>query len=79
MFLLFFVPSSEQEMFKEEIKSLQSLRGKLLQRVQELEDEVKTARDEAEKLARSNKSDDEVRSLKLRFGFVLVFFSLLLF
>lgn len=55
---------SEQEMFKEEIKSLQNLRSKLLQRVQELEDELKTARDEAEKLARSNKSDDEVSLLK---------------
>lgn len=53
-------------MFKDEIKSLQSLRGKLLQRVQELEDELKTARDEAEKLARSNKSDDEVSSLIFR-------------
>lgn len=48
-------------MFKEEIKSLQSLKNKLLQKIQELEDELKTAREEAEKLARSNKSDDEVR------------------
>lgn len=47
-------------MFKEEIKSLQTLKSKLMQRINELEDEVKCAKDEADKLAKSNKSDDEV-------------------
>lgn len=51
---------SEQEMFKEEIKSLQTLKSKLLLRVQELEEELKATKEEAEKLAKSSKSDDEV-------------------
>lgn len=47
-------------MFKEEIKSLLTLKSKLMQRINELEDESKSAKEEAEKLAKSNKSDDEV-------------------
>ena len=50
-------------MFKEEIKSLQSLKAKLLLRIQELEEELKSTKEEAEKLAKSSKSDDEVSVL----------------
>ncbi|XKL65617.1 hypothetical protein PGB90_009037 [Kerria lacca] len=51
--------TSEQEMFKDEIKSLQTLKKKLMDRVDELEDEVKRCKEDTEKLAKSNKSDDE--------------------
>lgn len=47
-------------MFKDEIKSLQTLKKKLMDRVDELEDEVKRCKEDTEKLAKSNKSDDEV-------------------
>lgn len=47
-------------MFKDEIKSLQTLKSKLLLRIQELEEELKATKEEAEKLAKSSKSDDEV-------------------
>lgn len=58
-------------MFKEEIKSLQTLKSKLLLRIQELEEELKATKEEAEKLAKSSKSDDEV-SYNLLFCFLLI-------
>ncbi len=39
---------SEHEILREEIKSLQDVRSRLQQRIQELEDELKKVRDEAE-------------------------------
>ncbi len=51
-------------MFKEEIKSLQTLKSKLMHRISELEEELKTSKEEAEKLAKCNKSDDEVSDLR---------------
>lgn len=51
---------SEQEILREELKSLQTLKTRLKQRITELEEELKKTKEEAEKLAKSNKSDDEV-------------------
>ncbi len=39
---------SEHEILREEIKSLQDVRSRLQQRIQELEDELKKVRDDAE-------------------------------
>ena len=50
---------SEHEILREEIKSLQAVRAKLQQRVQELEEEVKVSKEEAEKAAKKEKSDGE--------------------
>lgn len=52
--------SSEQEILREELKSLQTLKTRLKLRVSELEEELKKTKEEAEKLAKANKSDDEV-------------------
>ncbi|XP_069688441.1 JNK-interacting protein 3 isoform X4 [Periplaneta americana] len=51
--------TSEQEILREEIKSLYALKGRLGQRIQELEDELKRVREEAERTAKASKSDDE--------------------
>ncbi|PNF30576.1 hypothetical protein B7P43_G09937, partial [Cryptotermes secundus] len=51
--------TSEQEILREEIKSLCALKGRLGQRIQELEEELKRVREEAEQTAKASKSDDE--------------------
>ncbi|KDR19135.1 JNK-interacting protein 3 isoform X3 [Zootermopsis nevadensis] len=51
--------TSEQEILREEIKSLYAVRGRLGQRIQELEEELKRVREEAERTAKASKSDDE--------------------
>jgi len=51
--------TGEHEILREEIKSLQTVRAKLQQRVQELEEELKTSKEEAEKGGKKEKSDDE--------------------
>lgn len=53
--------TSEQEILREEIKSLQAVKNRLKQRTIELEEELKKAREEAVKQTKTNKSDDEVR------------------
>lgn len=53
---------SEQEILREELKSLQTLKNRLKQKVSELEEELKKTKEEADKLNKSNKSDDEVSS-----------------
>lgn len=65
--------SSEQEMLKEQMNSLKTLKTKLMQRITELEEEAKCAKEEAEKLAKSNKSDDEVTSSILNTNPILFF------
>lgn len=54
---------SEQEILREEIKSLNAVKSRLKLRITELEDEVKKVKEEFEKNAKANKSDDEVRFL----------------
>jgi uncharacterized protein YlxW (UPF0749 family) len=61
--LKYFSFYSEQEILREEIKSLYAVKARLGQRIQELEEEVKRAREEAEQAAKASKSDDEVRVL----------------
>jgi len=51
--------TGEHEILREEIKSLQTVRAKLQQRVQELEEELKVTKEEAEKGGKKEKSDDE--------------------
>ncbi|XP_046681612.1 JNK-interacting protein 3 isoform X6 [Homalodisca vitripennis] len=51
--------TSEQEILREDLKSLQTLKNRLRQKVTELEEELKKTKEEAEKLAKSSKSDDE--------------------
>lgn len=48
------------------MKSLQTLKSRLKQRVAELEEELKKVKEEAEKLARASKSDDEVKFFPLK-------------
>jgi uncharacterized protein YlxW (UPF0749 family) len=54
---------SEQEILREEIRSLQNVKEKLKGRISELEEEVKVVKEEADKAAKANKSDDEVSFL----------------
>ncbi|KAJ9578643.1 hypothetical protein L9F63_005133, partial [Diploptera punctata] len=51
--------TSEQEILREEIKSLAAVKTKLGQRIQELEEELKRVREEAEHATKASKSDDE--------------------
>ncbi|XP_066992949.2 C-Jun-amino-terminal kinase-interacting protein 4 isoform X7 [Anabrus simplex] len=51
--------TSEQEILREEIKSLHTLKNRLQQRIQELEEELKRVKEEAERAAKATKSDDE--------------------
>lgn len=44
---------------REEIKSLQAVRAKLQQKVQELEEDLKASKEESEKSGKKEKSDDE--------------------
>ena len=46
---------SEHEILREEIKSLQTIRHRLEDRVKELEDDVKKTKEEAEKAAKASK------------------------
>ncbi|XP_039287674.1 C-Jun-amino-terminal kinase-interacting protein 4 isoform X5 [Nilaparvata lugens] len=51
--------TSEQEIMREELKSLLLVKGRLKQKVSELEEELKKVKEEADKLAKASKSDDE--------------------
>lgn len=51
---------SEQEILRKEFKSQYAVRGRLGQRIQELEEELERVREEAEHTAEASKSDDEV-------------------
>ncbi|KAJ8866191.1 hypothetical protein PR048_033715 [Dryococelus australis] len=51
---------SEQEILREEIKSLQALKSRLQDKIQDLEEELKRVHEEAEKANKAAKSDDEV-------------------
>ncbi|XP_020278258.1 JNK-interacting protein 3 isoform X6 [Pseudomyrmex gracilis] len=51
--------TSEQEILREEIRSLQQARDRLRQRVAALEEELKKVKEEAEAAAKATKSDDE--------------------
>ncbi|KAL1130562.1 hypothetical protein AAG570_011808 [Ranatra chinensis] len=51
--------TSEQEILREELKSLQTLKARLKERVSELEDELKKVKEDAEKAIKATKSDDE--------------------
>ena len=46
---------SEHEILREEVRSLQDVRSRLQQRIQELEDELKKVKQEAEEKAKANK------------------------
>ncbi|CAG7722178.1 unnamed protein product [Allacma fusca] len=50
--------TSEHEILREEIASLQAVKSRMKLRIQELEDEIKRTKEEAEKKS-NNKSDDE--------------------
>ena len=52
--------SSEQEILRDEIRSLQSMRNRLRLRVDELEGEVKSLREEVENVRKAAKSEEEV-------------------
>lgn len=65
---------SEQEILREELKSLQTLKNRLKQKVSELEEELKKTKEEAEKLNKSNKSDDEVSSKPINQYSILLLF-----
>ena len=51
---------SEQEILRDEIRSLQSMRNRLRLRVDELEGEVKALREEIENARKAAKSEEEV-------------------
>ncbi len=53
---LFLFYSSEHEILREEVKSLQGIRSRLESRIQELEEELKRVKEEAEKATKANKS-----------------------
>lgn len=50
---------SEQEVLREEIRTLQQARDRLRSKVLALEEELKKVKEEAEAVAKTNKSDDE--------------------
>ncbi|CAL4065508.1 unnamed protein product, partial [Meganyctiphanes norvegica] len=50
---------NEQEILREEIKSLNAVKSRLRLRIQELEDELKKVKEEAEKNAKAGKGEDE--------------------
>ena len=58
-FYLYFCFFSEHEILLEEIKSLQGVRAKLQQKVQELEEALKLAKEEAEKLGKKEKDEED--------------------
>lgn len=60
---LFFGNFSEQEILREEIQSLQTVKSKLQEKVKEMENEMKKVREETEKNDKAHKLDDEVGQL----------------
>ena len=50
-----YVRFREHEILREEVKSLQDVRSRLQQRIQELEDELKKVKQDAEANAKANK------------------------
>lgn len=52
--------TSEQEILREEMKCLHSVKSRLKQRVADLEEELKRVKEEAAKQTKNSKSDDEV-------------------
>ncbi len=50
---------SEHEILREEIKSLQYIRSRLETRVNDLEDELRKVKEEAEKAAKASKSEED--------------------
>nr|CAD7260769.1 unnamed protein product [Timema shepardi] len=50
---------SDQEILREEIRSLQTMKTRLLEKIRDLEEEVKRVKEEAEKSSKATKSDDE--------------------
>lgn len=54
-------------MLKEQINSFKALKTKLMQRITELEEDLRCTKEEAEKMAKNNKSDDEVSIRSLVF------------
>nr|CAD7444840.1 unnamed protein product [Timema bartmani] len=51
--------TSEQEILREEIKSLHTVKTRLQEKIHDLEEELKRVKEEAEKSSRATKSDDE--------------------
>nr|CAD7572232.1 unnamed protein product [Timema californicum] len=51
--------TSDQEILREEIRSLQTMKTRLLEKIHDLEEEVKRVKEEAEKSSKATKSDDE--------------------
>lgn len=60
-----FLVFSEQEILHQEIMTIQAVKTRLQLRVQELEEELRRVKEEAERNAKANKSDDEVSKLYL--------------
>lgn len=52
--------TSEQEVLREEMTALHSIKDRLKLKITELEEELKRVREEASKAPRGGKSDDEV-------------------
>jgi mitogen-activated protein kinase 8 interacting protein 3 len=50
---------SEHEILREEVRSLQEVRAKLQTRVQDLEEEIKRMKEEAEKGRKEKEEEDE--------------------
>ena len=57
--------SSEQEILREEIASLQAVKTRLKQRVTELEDELKKSKEELEKAKQGNANQSEEGEVRL--------------
>ena len=55
---------SEQEILREEIRSLQAVHNRSKQKIQDLQDELKKVKEEATNKSKTNKSDDEVKKKK---------------
>ena len=52
--------NSEQEILREEITSLQAVRGRLQQRISQLEEELKKTKEDIEKKNQATREEDEV-------------------
>nr|CAD7398716.1 unnamed protein product [Timema cristinae] len=51
--------TSDQEILREEIRSLQTMKTRLQEKIHDLEEELKRVKEEAEKSSKATKSDDE--------------------
>nr|XP_018903223.1 PREDICTED: C-Jun-amino-terminal kinase-interacting protein 4 isoform X6 [Bemisia tabaci] len=51
--------TSEQEILRDDLKSISTVKARLKQKVADLEDELRRVKEECDKLAKSSKSDDE--------------------